>query len=122
MTSIKTFPNIHNYRQHNLLTNKLFLCQCARCADPTELSSNASAIKCTNCIKRGGDGLLFPVAGNTDIWKCSDCASKFNSLTVERLLFNINVGLFSSKIVLNPYCYRIKLRNWWKVQKLQFQN
>jgi len=36
-------------RRENLSLTKFFECDCARCADPTELGTNASSLKCTKC-------------------------------------------------------------------------
>ena len=38
-------------RQYELLHNKLFLCGCPRCADPRELGSDCSAVRCSACLK-----------------------------------------------------------------------
>lgn len=36
-------------RRDNLREGKFFDCECARCADPTELGTHMSSLKCTKC-------------------------------------------------------------------------
>lgn len=36
-------------RRENLRYSKYFYCDCERCADPTELGTHLSSLKCTKC-------------------------------------------------------------------------
>jgi hypothetical protein len=48
-----------------------FDCSCTRCADPTELGSNMSAVVCFTCKK----GFVLPINSleyKSD-WKCDQC-------------------------------------------------
>ncbi len=47
-TYTQTLWSTINRREH-LWTSKCFWCDCARCADPTELGADSSAIRCTDC-------------------------------------------------------------------------
>ena len=56
------------------------------------MNSSASAINCTKCSKTGR-GVLLPVKSDADVWSCGACGAKFSSVTVQKLLININVRL-----------------------------
>ena len=105
-------------RQHSLLTNKLFLCQCERyngyqvvetyffevtplkvlyllfrCIDPKELDSYSSGIKCTGCLKRreSKPGTLLAIPGDVESWQCDleKCGARVPASTVQRLVFRV---------------------------------
>jgi len=59
-------------RQVQLKENKFFNCACARCLDPTELGSYASA---HSCQEGGCQGNVIPVNPlcPTEDWKCEKC-------------------------------------------------
>ena len=89
-------------RQFNLLTSKLFVCQCTRCVDPTDLGSYASALKCTICMKKTPDkiGYILSCPSNTDQWQCSKCKSKFSTVNIQNLVFKIHDEL--EKVIDSP--------------------
>ncbi|XP_031631799.1 SET domain-containing protein SmydA-8-like [Contarinia nasturtii] len=47
-----------NSRRMHMMVSKQFLCSCNRCLDPTENSTNLSAIRCLN---KDCDGLVLPI-------------------------------------------------------------
>lgn len=58
-------------RRENLKHSKHFDCCCARCADPTEMGTHFSSLKCTKCE----NGLIMssnPLEPEA-IWKCTHC-------------------------------------------------
>ncbi|CAL4102527.1 unnamed protein product, partial [Meganyctiphanes norvegica] len=58
-------------RRRYLLLTKLFMCQCPRCMDPTELNSHVSSIRCQKCKK----GLYVPYPDHSKPWECNNCPS-----------------------------------------------
>ncbi|KAK3872287.1 hypothetical protein Pcinc_022620 [Petrolisthes cinctipes] len=66
-------------RATHLSTFKMFLCKCERCADPTELGSHLSSVRCREC----DDDLLVPLAESRDHWRCRGCGVGVDSGTVE---------------------------------------
>ncbi|KAF2365747.1 SET domain [Trinorchestia longiramus] len=66
-------------RQKHLSFTKLFLCQCRRCKDPTELGTHISSVLCRSCKK----GLLVPPnqseQNSGSECCCIECSKKFSS-------------------------------------------
>jgi len=64
-------------RQVALQSVYFFSCNCPRCADPTELGTNFSTLRCQikGCI-----GVLTPISPRDtgSAWKCSKCAKKLS--------------------------------------------
>lgn len=89
-------------RQFNLLTSKLFVCQCRRCIDPTDLGSYSSALKCTICMKKSpaSVGSILSCPANTDQWQCNKCKSKFTTVNIQNLVFKIHDEL--DKVIESP--------------------
>lgn len=58
---------------------KYFVCECKRCADPTELGTHMSSIACPNCKK-----LVAP--SETEHWSCANCSSTVPAHDVKELL------------------------------------
>ena len=84
-------------RQHSLLTSKLFVCGCVRCRDPGEAGSLASGVKCSSCLKKdaASPGTLLP-SPDPDIWTCSKCPLKVNTVQIQNLIFAIQTNLESA--------------------------
>ncbi len=64
------------YRRNFLAKGKYFVCQCRRCADPTELGTFLSAIKCPACP----DGAVLPHSSKQNElklrWICAACTNE----------------------------------------------
>ena len=84
-------------RQHSLLTNKLFVCQCGRCRDPREGGSLASGLKCPACLKKtpARPGTLLP-SQDPQVWRCDQCPAPFTSVQIQNLIFGIQANLDSA--------------------------
>jgi hypothetical protein len=59
-------------RRLHLKSTKHFWCQCSRCAEPRELGTLLSAVKCAGC---GGAVLSQDPLDQMSNWECSDCGS-----------------------------------------------
>ncbi|KAL0822091.1 hypothetical protein ABMA28_005455 [Loxostege sticticalis] len=72
-------------RREHIRHSKFFDCCCARCADPTELGTYASAFRCPKCA-----GRVLPTAplDPTALWKCIDngCSYTMPAAAVQLLL------------------------------------
>ncbi|CAL4068440.1 unnamed protein product, partial [Meganyctiphanes norvegica] len=68
-------------RRCALAKSKLFLCQCLRCMDPTELGTHLSSVKCPKC----DTGLLVPPANRKEPWPCCSCKTSISISTIEML-------------------------------------
>ncbi|XP_053685675.1 SET domain-containing protein SmydA-8 [Sabethes cyaneus] len=78
-------------RRDHLRANKYFTCTCPRCADPTELGTYLSALKCMGDDGNVCNGFQLPVDAlddNSD-WKCDQCAITIQSDQVNFLLSKI---------------------------------
>jgi len=66
-----------NSRQLHLAETKYFTCKCVRCADPTELATMFSSIRCPQCTAEQGGYLVStdPGAGpeSQADWRCIVC-------------------------------------------------
>ena len=63
--------------------SKFFDCICARCADPTELGTHFSSIKCQQC-NPGYVLPLKPLDANSN-WKCNGCGAIMSIAEVTRI-------------------------------------
>uniref|UniRef100_A0A240PLK3 SET domain-containing protein n=1 Tax=Anopheles atroparvus TaxID=41427 RepID=A0A240PLK3_ANOAO len=71
-------------RRQHLKEEKFFWCSCARCADPTELGTNCSALRCAKC-QRGHVLPANPLDQQAD-WRCQLCSHTLPCEAVVRLL------------------------------------
>jgi len=75
-------------RREFLKKERLFLCECSRCEDPTELGSNFSTILCPS---PGCPGFSVPVpkAGGVSkedtVWKCQKCSKVTQAWQVKKV-------------------------------------
>ena len=87
-------------RRDFLKNTRFFLCTCRRCADPTELGTNFSAIRCQKCP----NGFLMSGAPLDEkaMWICSSCSSIISSeeaMEINRLLGDeVDKALISPKV------------------------
>ncbi|CAG9788835.1 unnamed protein product [Diatraea saccharalis] len=73
-------------RQDFLFDSKFFKCECARCADPTELGTHLSTLKCQKC-DNGVVMAVNPLDGETK-WMCTEkqCAFKTSTTAMRKML------------------------------------
>lgn len=78
-------------RLEHLMTNKYFVCQCARCRDPTELGTYLSGLKCIGDNLATCTGILLPASPHDPAteWLCSGCPVRIENEKVSFLLANI---------------------------------
>ncbi|KAL9703384.1 hypothetical protein quinque_006902 [Culex quinquefasciatus] len=78
-------------RRDHLKTNKYFSCSCARCADPTELGTYLSALRCLGVDGVGCSGYQLPIDSLNDAsdWKCNQCPVQIEADQVNFLLAKI---------------------------------
>uniref|UniRef100_A0A8D7ZSX2 Protein msta, isoform A n=1 Tax=Culex pipiens TaxID=7175 RepID=A0A8D7ZSX2_CULPI len=78
-------------RRDHLKTNKYFSCSCARCADPTELGTYLSALRCLGVDGGGCSGYQLPIDSLNDAsdWKCNQCPVQIEADQVNFLLAKI---------------------------------
>lgn len=70
-------------RRQHLLENKHFECSCLRCADPTELGTHMSSLKCNKCDN--GIVLTTDALVPDSQWKCTHCEFTTNGQAVARV-------------------------------------
>lgn len=73
-------------RRDFLLESKFFECDCARCADPTELGTHLSTLKCSKCDN--GVILATNPLDNEAPWTCTDknCGFKTSGAAMRKML------------------------------------
>ncbi|XP_034834542.1 SET domain-containing protein SmydA-8 [Maniola hyperantus] len=73
-------------RREHLLESKFFSCDCRRCADPTELGTHLSTLKCTKCDN--GVILSSNPLDNDASWSCTDkkCEFKTSGAAMRKML------------------------------------
>ncbi|XP_053670251.1 SET domain-containing protein SmydA-8-like [Anopheles nili] len=79
-------------RRDHLQTNKCFACKCKRCADPTELGTYLSALRCVameNEMPCGGFQLPIDPLSNDSDWKCNRCPVQITQDQVSFLMSKI---------------------------------
>ncbi|XP_026321344.1 SET domain-containing protein SmydA-8 [Hyposmocoma kahamanoa] len=73
-------------RREFLLESKFFNCDCPRCADPMELGTHLSTLKCNKC----DNGIILSTnpLDNEAPWKCTDkqCEFKTTNAAVRKML------------------------------------
>ncbi|KRT84042.1 SET domain-containing protein, partial [Oryctes borbonicus] len=84
-------------RRHHLWETKFFWCSCPRCADPTELGTYFSAIRCQ---EKDCKGYLLPKSFQEESelngrWYCDVCSSNTSSVIVHETLETIGRQLNS---------------------------
>ena len=76
-------------RRVTLAQNKLFLCRCDRCMDPTELGSGLSTLKCPKC--KADSVLPESFEAEEPKWECRSCQNFSTSdKNVQMLLAALN--------------------------------
>ncbi|KAM7347903.1 SET and MYND domain containing, arthropod-specific, member 4 [Cochliomyia hominivorax] len=80
-------------RRDFMQAGKLFWCTCKRCADPYELGTDCSAIKCMAC-KKGLIRATKPLDQEAE-WKCYSCSHILLASEVVKILDKINNDLES---------------------------
>ena len=85
-------------RREHLISTKYFLCTCRRCADPTELGTNFSALRCTKCPT----GFLMSAAplDESTVWVCHSCGTTISAEKAKEI--TIQLGEETEEILLNP--------------------
>uniref|UniRef100_A0A1B6CUV4 SET domain-containing protein n=1 Tax=Clastoptera arizonana TaxID=38151 RepID=A0A1B6CUV4_9HEMI len=76
-------------RRNHLETTKYFSCHCIRCADPTELGTYFSALKCIAETKEGPcPGYQLPTSplNNKSSWACNKCPITLSSIEVNNIV------------------------------------
>ncbi|CAK1555747.1 unnamed protein product [Leptosia nina] len=73
-------------RREYLLESKFFNCECKRCADPTELGTHMSTLKCSKCDN--GVILSSNPLDNDAQWNCTDkgCGFKTSGAAMRKFL------------------------------------
>ncbi|CAG4991179.1 unnamed protein product [Colias eurytheme] len=73
-------------RREYLLESKFFNCECQRCADPTELGTHLSTLKCSKC----DNGVIMSnnSLDNDAEWNCTDkkCGFKTSGAAMRKML------------------------------------
>lgn len=73
-------------RRDFLMESKFFHCDCPRCADPTELGTHLSTLKCNKC----DNGVIMSTNAldNEAIWSCNEknCGFKTSSAAMRKML------------------------------------
>ncbi|XP_049546620.1 SET domain-containing protein SmydA-8 isoform X1 [Anopheles darlingi] len=78
-------------RRQHLKANKCFDCKCERCADPTELGTFLSALRCMGLDGEPCGGYQLPIdpLSETSDWKCNRCPVQITHDQVNFLLSKI---------------------------------
>lgn len=79
-------------RQQHLKDTKYFMCSCIRCADPTELGTNFSTLRCIGTDEGTCNGYHTPVnplSLKTE-WTCNKCPIKVENAQVNYILGKMN--------------------------------
>lgn len=101
-----------NSRRMHMMASKQFLCICNRCIDPTEFSTNLSAIKCQdkNC-----NGIVLPIESinfKSDA-KCNECQSICDNkrfLQIQEMTARITKVFVNTKFSLDELKYFVEMR------------
>lgn len=81
-------------RRVHLAYSKNFLCDCARCLDRTEFSTNVSGIK---CIRQKCDGIMLPInpLAVTSPWNCDICNLKLDHARISNITDILSKQIFN---------------------------
>lgn len=71
-------------RREQLLGGKYFACACPRCADPSELGTHMSSLKCHKCDK--GIVMSLDSLDSDSTWKCTHCDFTTSAAAVRKVL------------------------------------
>ncbi len=77
-------------RRWHLKSNKHFWCCCRRCADPRELGTMLSSVKCPEC---GGSVLSQDSLNQSANWECCECKTTQNFKQVGKIHESIRLEL-----------------------------
>lgn len=74
-------------RRDHMKSTKYFMCTCRRCADPTELGTNFSALRCQKC----SIGFLMSAAPLDQLadWICTSCNATISSDEANDITLNL---------------------------------
>ncbi|XP_041982350.1 SET domain-containing protein SmydA-8 [Aricia agestis] len=74
------------FRREYLMESKFFACECPRCADPTELGTHLSTLKCNKC----DNGVILSTnpLDNDAEWQCTEknCGFKTSGAAMKKML------------------------------------
>ncbi|XP_015595619.1 protein msta [Cephus cinctus] len=98
-------------RRDHLYATKYFLCDCKRCADPTELGSHLGTLKCS--CENGWVLPKDPLNQDTD-WSCDKCLCVLSSAEVLEITYKLEQEVedalaIASKEVLGNILTRLEL-------------
>ncbi|XP_078050153.1 SET domain-containing protein SmydA-8 [Augochlora pura] len=71
-------------RREHLLEGKHFACACPRCADPSELGTHMSSLKCTKCDN--GVVMSLDSLDPNSRWKCTHCEFSTSDQAIRKVL------------------------------------
>lgn len=86
-----TYSNIlwgTQLRRQQLKEMKYFVCNCERCADPTELGTNFSTLRCLGSEEMPCNGLQMPsnpLSEDTE-WECNKCQIKVKNEQIQHII------------------------------------
>ncbi|XP_042873477.1 SET domain-containing protein SmydA-8-like [Penaeus japonicus] len=85
-------------RRDHLKHSKYFMCTCFRCADPTELGTHFSALRCKNC----DHGFVLSAAPLDELadWICTSCNSTMTAAKVKDI--NLKLGEEVESVIAMP--------------------
>ncbi|XP_063848062.1 SET domain-containing protein SmydA-8-like isoform X2 [Scylla paramamosain] len=91
-------------RRDHLKHSKYFMCTCCRCADPTELGTHFSALRCQSCT----NGFLLSAAPLDELadWICASCSATQSSEEVTDA--NLRLGEEVEAALANPELRRLE--------------
>lgn len=102
-------------RQEHLAYSKFFTCRCERCADPKEMGTLFSALRCGRCPS-AEKGLVLPPVENvtTADWTCTHCSYSVKAASIRKLCAMLLVELdrFENN---DPLPYEMYLRKYCNV-------
>ncbi|KAK9696141.1 hypothetical protein QE152_g32092 [Popillia japonica] len=76
-------------RREYLREGKYFECNCQRCADPTELGTHMSTLKCTKNLCDNGVILSTNSLDDEAEWKCTHCSNTLKGSTIRKVFKTI---------------------------------
>ncbi|KAH8384630.1 hypothetical protein KR093_003529, partial [Drosophila rubida] len=88
-------------RQHQLRLTRHMDCACSRCADPSELGTHMSSMKCKDCA----DGYAVCELAASGDWRCTNtsCGAVMPASDVHELLSEVGTALVDAKGELEAY-------------------